>query len=378
MMLRPSKMLAALLLGPLVLLVAWAGPGAHGPDGQHLDAPSTASASAGLARLPDGSVHVPKLAQRRMGLLTTLATRTEAAATVALPGRVVADPNHSGRVQPAHGGRIEAAPQGLPVPGQTVRRGQVLAYVAHHPEHFAQGNQEAQWAELQAQRTLAEQRVKRLEGLEGTVPRKEIDAARTELAGLVDRAGAVGRSLHAREALLAPVSGVIARMDVVLGQVVEPREVLFEVVDPSRMLVEATTTEVQLGSRVASAALQEAGGARLRLLGAARALREGVLPLIFSVQGDAAGAPLPLALGQPVTVLVALNERTRGFVLPAQAVVRNPANEPVVWIKAGVERFIAQPVRHQPLDAARVLVSQGLGDDNRVVVQGAALLAQIR
>jgi hypothetical protein len=59
-------------------------------------------------------------------------------------------------------------------------------------------------------------------------------------------------------------------------------------------------------------------------------------------------------------------------------VVRNPANEPVVWIKSGAERFIPQPVQLRPLDAATVVVTHGLGADNRVVVQGAALIAQIR
>ena len=35
--------------------VAYASPGAHGPNGEHLDGPATSPAS-GLARLPDGSV----------------------------------------------------------------------------------------------------------------------------------------------------------------------------------------------------------------------------------------------------------------------------------------------------------------------------------
>jgi len=58
--------------------------------------------------------------------------------------------------------------------------------------------------------------------------------------------------------------------------------------------------------------------------------------------------------------------------------VRSPSNEPIVWIKTGAERFMPQPVQIQPLDAATVLVTQGLAADNRVLVQGAALVAQIR
>ncbi len=371
-------LLAAVLAWAVLVSLAYAAPGAHGPNGEHLDAPGAAVNASGLARLPDGSVNVPKLAQRRMAIRTVLAPESEAAATVEMPGRVVMDPNASGRVQAVHGGRIEPGPKGLPVAGQAVRRGDVLAYVRHHAEPYALGTQQAQLAELRAQRQLAEQRVQRLEGLEGTVPRKEIEAARTEATSLAERERSISGSLVAREALTAPVSGVIARADLVVGQVVEPRDVLFEVVDPARMLVEATTADMAVAARLAGATLQGVPEVTLRLLGVARSLRDGVLPITFGVSASKPGAALPLAIGQPVTVIAQSKDRIKGVVLPAQAVVRNPSNEPIVWIKSGAERFIPQPVQFRPLDASTVVVTQGLSADNRVVVQGAPLIAQIR
>ena len=357
---------------------AHAAPGAHGPNGEHLDTPGAAVNASGLARLPDGSVNVPKVAQRRMAIRTVLAPESEAAATVELPGRVVMDPNASGRVQAVHGGRIEPGPRGLPFAGQSVKRGEVLAYVRHHAEPYALGAQQAQLADLRAQRQLAEQRLQRLEGLEGTVPRKEIEAARTDATSLAERERSIGGSLVARETLTAPVSGVIARADTVVGQVVDSRDVLFEVVDPARMLVEATTADANLAARVAGASLLGLPDVTLRLLGVSRSLRDGVLPLTFAVAPVKAGATLPLAIGQPVTVVAQSKERIKGLVLPAQAVVRNPSNEPIVWIKSGAERFLPQPVQFRSLDARTVVVTQGLSADNRVVVQGAPLIAQIR
>jgi membrane fusion protein, heavy metal efflux system len=369
------------LLAPVVFIAAGpsvhALPGAHGPGGEHIDGGAGVSAS-GLARLPDGSVNVPMASQRVMGLRTQLAPESDAAATVELPGRVVVDPNASGRVQAIHGGRVEPGAAGIPVAGQKVQRGQVLAYVRHHPEPYAQANQQAELASLKASRTIAEQRVKRLESLEGTVPRKDIEAARAELTSLVQREQSIGRSLGAREALAAPVSGVIARADVAAGQVVNVGETLFEVVDPTRVLVEATTTDVAIAQRIAKATLSAVPGVTLGFIGAARSLREGALPLTFRAHSDKPGAALPLAVGQPVTVIVTLNERVKGIVLPAQAVVRNSSNEPVVWIKVAAERYLPQRVTVRSLNADTVVVTQGLGADNRVVVQGAPLLAQIR
>lgn len=363
------------ILAMAIALSAWAGPGAHGPNGEHLDQASATTAG-GLARLADGSVNVPKRAQRRMGLRTQLAPESEAAATIQLPGRVVADPNASGQVQATHGGRVEPGPRGLPMAGQAVKQGEVLVWVRHHAEPFALAAQQSQRAELKAARDLAEQRLRRLEMLEGTVPRKDIDAARIDVQSLTEREQRIAASLDVREPLRAPVSGVIARADVKAGQIVDTREVLIEVIDPAHLMVEASTPDVLLGSRLGAAHLAGLEGVKLQLVGAARSLRDGMLPLNF--RASVAAGAAPLAVGQTVTLVAALKERRKGIVLPASAVVRNPANEPIVWIKTGAERFMPQPVQVQPLDAVTVLVTQGLAADNRVLVQGAALVAQIR
>ncbi len=370
------KILFAILLSYATVVTA--SPGVHGPGGEHLDEPGGTVSASGLVRLPDGSVNVPKMAQRRMGIRTQLAPETEAAATVELSGRIIMDPNAGGRVQAAHGGRIEPGPRGLPVAGQTVKRGEILAYVRHHAEPYAAGNQQALLAELQSQLKIAVLRAQRLESLEGTVPRKEIESARAEAQSLQQRERSISKSLVAREALVAPVSGFIATTHAVTGQVVEARDLLFEVVDPARMLVEATTADPTLPGRVADAKLQGVLGAQLKLLGAARGLRDGLLPLTFSVRSEKIDIALPLAIGQPVTVIAVFRERTKGIVLPAQAVVRNANNEPVVWIKSSAERYLPQPVQFRPLDAQTVVVTQGLGADNRIVIQGAPLIAQIR
>ncbi|NMG67304.1 HlyD family efflux transporter periplasmic adaptor subunit [Azoarcus indigens] len=378
----------ALSLSLVFPAAALASPGAHGPNGEHLDAPGATVNASGLARLPDGSVNVPVAAQRRMEIRTRFAEESEAAVTVELSGRVVMDPNAGGRVQPMYAGRIEPGPKGLPLAGQGVRAGEVLAWLRYQPEPFALAEQQALLVEVRNNRALAEQRLSRLQGLAGTVPRKEIDAARAELESLQARERRMGGALQGREALKAPMDGVIARAEVVAGQVVEARDILYEVVDPARVLIEATVADPALAAKVESARVVEAPAVALQLVGSARSLRDGVLPLTFrgvakeegaNTPGAGKAAPaLPLAVGQPVTVVAALAERTRGFVLPAEAVVRNPANEPIVWIKSGAERYIPQPVQYRPLDASRVVITHGLGADNRVVVQGAPLIAQIR
>lgn len=352
---------------------ALAGPGAHGPNGEHLDAPAVGSAS-GLARLPDGSVNVPKQAQRRMAVRTLMVQEEEHPLTVELNGRVGMDPNAGGRVQAPFAGRIEPGPKGLPVAGQRVERGQVLVQVRPVAGAIERGNQQAQLVEIQSNRKLAEQRVKRLESLEGSVPQKEIEAARAELASLAGRERAVAGSVGGNEAITAPATGVVATANVVNGQIVEARDILFEIVDPGRMVVEAVTTDVALAGRIGSAVLAGYEDVALTYLGGARSLRDGALPITFRANAKS----IPLAIGQPVTVVARLTDKVRGIALPAEAVVRNQNNEAIVWIKSGAERFIAQPVEFKPLDAKTVVVVKGLAPENRVVVSGTSLINQIR
>lgn len=151
---------------------AMASPGAHGPNGEHLDVAGATSAG-GLARLPDGSVNVPKLAQRRMAIRTIKVELGDHAVAIELNGRTAMDPNAGGRVQAPFAGRIEAGPQGLPIPGQAVRKGQVLAILRPVASAAERGGQQAMLADVRANRTLLEKRVQRLEALEVPSPRRK-------------------------------------------------------------------------------------------------------------------------------------------------------------------------------------------------------------
>jgi hypothetical protein len=75
-------------------------------------------------------------------------------------------------------------------------------------------------------------------------------------------------------------------------------------------------------------------------------------------------------------VLAETQEKQAGVAVPAAALVRNGANELIVWVHERAERFVARRVRTAPLDAQRVLVLAGLEGRERVVVQGA--LAPVR
>ena len=104
------------------LALALMGLASHAGEGHdHGDASAAASGGNGPQRQPDGSVFLPKPAQRQLGVRTLTAVAGELPRTVELNGRVLMDPNAGGKVQAVVAGRIEAGPRGLPEAGQAVR-----------------------------------------------------------------------------------------------------------------------------------------------------------------------------------------------------------------------------------------------------------------
>lgn len=361
----------------LSFVSAWA----HGDEDHSQDKKPVAAAGivpielASAQRLPDGSLWVPKSVQRQLGIRTVQVAVGALAASVELNGRVMADPNAGGRVQASQAGRIEAGPQGLPTLGQKVAKGQVLLWLRPVLGSLERGNQRAALAEVESQLAIAERKAARYAQLEGSVPQKEIEAARFELLALQQRRKAMGSGLADAEALVAPVAGVISASSVVSGQVVEARDVLLEIVDPARLAVEALAYDPALVEGVTSASVPLPGAAlELQFIGGGKQLREQALPLLFRVKT----ANAAVAVGQPVKVIVKTSRTTQGVAVAQAALVRNSAGDSVVWVHVGPERFAPRKVSSQPLDATSVALTLGVSGGERVVTQGANLLAQVR
>jgi len=67
-----------------------------------------------------------------------------------------------------------------------------------------------------------------------------------------------------------------------------------------------------------------------------------------------------------------------GYAVPAAAIVKDRNNQAIVWVHVGAERFVPRTVRYVPADGATSTVVDGVAKGDRVVVQGASLLNQVR
>jgi len=367
---------AVLVVGLVAAGAAFAHGGAD--DG---DAPAPAAvASDTPRRLPDGSVAMPKDAQRLLAIRTVLAAQTQSARTVQVIGQVIADPATAGRVQSTQSGRVQPAGSdlgpGLAHVGQAVQKGDALATIVPVITGVERGGLQAQIAELDAQIRIAQQKATRLNALAGSVAGREIDDARSELAGAQARRAALSPTLVQGEVLRAPVSGIVSVANVTTGQVVESKDVLFEIVDPKRLWIEAIAFDPAIASQMTSASAKATDGTPIavQFIGRGLSLRQGAVPLQFRIESP----PATLSVGAPVTVIANVATQESGFALPRTAVVRMPNGGSAVWNHVSAERFVPRPVRLQPLDGGNVLVLAGLKAEQRIVVQGADLLNQVR
>lgn len=325
-------------------------------------------------RFADGAIFVPKTTQRILALRTLLTEVQTFTITVELPARVIPDPSAAGYVQASVAGRLAPPTGGFPRLGTRVSTGDVLAYVQPAIGAADLTTQQQQSRELDQQIALAERRLERLRQLQSIVARAQIEDAELELRGLRIRRANLERAPSEPEKLLAPVTGVIAAVQAVAGQIAEPNVVIFQIIDPSRFWVEALSFEAHAINGSANGRLGDGRTVSLAFRGSGLADRNQAIPIQFSVEGTTSG----LRAGQLLTVLASTQEERSGIAVPRTSVLRGPNGQSIVYEHTNAERFLPREVRVEPLDGSRVLIVSGIAAGKRIVTQGAELLNQIR
>jgi RND family efflux transporter MFP subunit len=327
-------------------------------------------------RLADGALFVPKPTQRLLAIRTDVTTSALHRRTIELPGRIIPDPNASGYVQASAGGRLSAPAGGFSRLGTRVNKGDVLAYVTPPLQAIDMSDMRQRQGELDQQISIVERRIARYETLvqRGAVTQVQLDESRLELQGLKDRRAALDRARVEPEALVAPVSGIVAEMTAIAGQMAQTNTVLFQIIEPTRLWIEALSFDTLTGTQ--SAVAKTSGGRSLALAyqGAGFADRNQAIPVQFKIEDDTGG----LRAGQFVTVLAATSDEREGIAVPRASLVRTQTGQDLAFEHTSAERFVPRSVRIEPLDGEHLLIVAGLMAGARIVTQGAELLDQVR
>lgn len=369
--------LATMSLPLLLLLSCWPYNQGHAHAGHDHGAAPVSVVNRGDIpnRMPDGGLFLPKASQHLLSIRTLPVVAGELSRSVELQGRVIPDANASSTVQAPRAGRLSAAIEGLPVLGQSVQQGQLLAYLQPLAAAVDLGERAAQLADVKGALEVAERQLRRLEGMRENIAEKELDAAAVAVRSLRQQGEVLNNSLYQLEKISAPSAGVISISATSVGQVVTAGDVLFEVIQPQRLWVEALAYDINLAAQIRQVNVRLVSGAVIpaQLLGVGSRMRQQTVTVLFALQ-----PPLPpIAVAEKITVIAELNDKLTGVAVPRAAVTRGPMGETRVWLKQSAEHYTPQRVTIAPLDGSQVAVVQGLQGGERIVVQGAALLDQI-
>lgn len=362
---RAAVLAAAVLLGAPSPALAHGGEDHGAPDAGHAQV------------VPGATVAMSKPTQFLLGVRTIRVEPRQAADTVRVVGRVIPDPAGYARVQPSQPARILADPAyPIPVPGQTVRRGQVLAVLEPTLSTLEKGDKRALLSRVDGDIALTERDLGRQESLGGLVPVKQVEATRIRLDQLRKERGQITGTALGRELLTAPVDGVVADIHVVPGEVVAPDRVLVEIVDPARLRVEAVVHDLPLAPRISAAeAASKVLPDRafpLTLLGISPKIdpQDQGLHVIFQVAASVAG---DLRVGMPVDVFLSVGATRLQTAVPRGAIAELGGRQ-VVFVRTAPETFEARPVRVERIVGPLAEITDGVRAGDRVVVVGTGQL----
>jgi len=330
---------------------------------------------------------------------TEFARKGSLIASIEVAGSVGTPPGGSAEVGAPITGRLIPPARGLPRPGDSVTKGQVLATLApapSSPEEAARAGLIVSEADARVARARSSaERAERLIA-DQAISQRELEDARREV-GVAEEAlraargaqqifaGASGGSGAGSWKLVAPIDGVLVDVIATPGASVAPGTVLFRVVDTRELWIRARVPE-QDAARLRTdhdASFQISGlegflnidvtgedaNASLVTVGRTVDVVSRTVEVLYSLK-----SPDPrLRVGGLVKVSVPTGDDFKGVVAPRSAIIDDEGRE-LVYVQIDGEHFEARPVRTGPRQGGLIGVLQGLVGDERLVVRGAQVV----
>jgi cobalt-zinc-cadmium efflux system membrane fusion protein len=341
-------------------------------------------------------IHLLKEQQWKVPFGTAFAREDSVSPTIEVAGEVSTPPRGQADVGAAIAGRLVAPPQGLKGPGETVKRGELLATIAPAPAAPEEGARaELAVVEAKARAQAAQAAVERAERLirDQAISEREVEDARREL-GVAEEAvksarrvqgvfaGSASGSGAGSYRVTSPIDGVIVEVSATTGKSVKGGDPLFRVVNLEELWLVARVPEQQaaLIRSEKDAAYQLPGvltwlplsvsgeGAIAEVVNVGRTVdrRSRTVDVIYGLKSPDAR----LRVGAMVRVAVPVGDAWKGVVVPRGAVLDDEGNS-VVYVQVAGELFEERLVRLGPSSGALVGILSGVSADERVVTLGA-------
>ena len=366
--------------------------------------PAAKAADTKDAAVPSDSVKILQEDQGRAGIAVAAVTVKSMPQTLSVPAQVVMDERHTQHIGALADGRIEAVQV---LPGDSVRRGQVLATLHSHSVHETVAALAQAFAAVRRQESAvlfagsARDRYARLYSIQAasleekqkadqelaqankdlTDAQANVKAEREHLGELLQVSPESLRpdNLYDRELIpiRAPANGVVISRNVTVGQVVNTGDEAFVTSDLSTVWVSAAVNEKDV-PRVHSGA-----GAAVTLDPAGARSLPGVVSLLGDVV-DSQTRTLPVRIVVPnrsillrpgmfVTAAIAEPATREAIFVPTDA-LQDVNGFRVVFVTRDGVTFYAHAVKTGAESGGLVEITEGLTSQDHVVVKGAFMV----
>lgn len=354
--------------------------------------PDRKTAEADPAPHDDEGIGFTKEQQWKVDFATVEVVTRPIRAGVKATGVLRARPDGEALLTAIAAGQVQPAGD-FPRLGQSVRKGQVLAYlVPRLGGETDLATLRAAASKAKVEHDLSSQELTRLESLytQEAVPEKRVLAARAavalakaELEATRQRLGQYGGEVGGGGiALKAPVAGTVADVRVTPGAYAEAGAPLFHIVDRGRLWLELRVPEteaVRLATptgAVFHVASDDPGveiavgkNGRLVAVGGVVDAATRTVPVVFEFSPGAR----PLPIGMAVQAQVFAGGAREAVAIPASSVL-DEGGLSLVFVQLGGESFERRQVRLGAREGDWVEVLDGLTPGSRVVSRGAYLV----
>lgn len=271
--------------------------------------------------------------------------------------------------------------------GQSVRAGQVLAEL----RSVELGRARADYDTAQARVTLARAALDRKRALaDRIVPRREVQEAEADLAGVQAELRAAGATLQAlgasarggsdpsRLPLIAPIAGTVIERNIALGQMIDPEHVAFRVGDLGSLwliahVFERDAVRVAVGApaRVTLAAYPgQTFTGRVAYIGRQVEAQSRTIP----VRVELANPQQSLRPGMSASAWLQVSTAGQNVVTVPVSALQRVRDQWVVFVPKSVRTFEIRTVGRGRDLQSEVEILSGLRPGETVVVDGAFLL----
>lgn len=372
-------------------------------DGFEVIVHPTAEAIRPSATRPEGRGPDPigflKEQQWQIPFATAVASSGSLVPNIEVSGEVTTPPSGRAEVGAAIPGLVVATQNGLPRPGQNVRRGELLATIAPAPTSPEDGARaDLAVVETEARMQAARSSVERAERLlsDRAISQRELDEAHREL-GVAQEAvlaarrardifsGAARSQNAGTYRVTAPIDGVVVAVEATAGTPVQVGDLLFRIVNLNELWIRARVPEQQaaLIRSDQDAAFQLPGldfwlpldvtgsdaGASVITVGRTVERRSRTVDVIYAL----GAADDRLREGAMLRVAVPSGQPWQGVVVPRGAVIDDDGRF-LVYVQIEGEAFEERSVRLGPRSGPLVGIASGISDGERIVTLGANVI----